>query len=54
MIYVCDCCAKQSEEPHGCDCGGSVFPNEPLALDPDVDMWDQMPELMQPEGFSAD
>lgn len=29
MIYICDLCGGQSEEPHGCKCGGRGIPSGP-------------------------
>ena len=28
--YLCNCCGKQSDQPHGCQCGGDNIPSEPL------------------------
>ena len=28
--YICDCCGTESEDPHGCYCGGEPIPSDPF------------------------
>jgi hypothetical protein len=32
MTYLCNLCGEKTDDPHGCPCGGEVFPSEPLDL----------------------